>query len=461
MAAVWSLVVDLAHEMRLLATGEATETSFIVLFRSRGARFGAIHAPALFTDCDIGGASLSAYARPAPAPEDALWSSLVTPRPVVVCAWSGTLLLFALWNVPVALVQSLASLDSITKMLQEAHLKGAAGMIHNLSPATRATLEGWMPVLVLTVLQMLTLYSGLLPALSRLQRRESGAAAGTSTLHKMFFFNQVLVLLGSCVVGSLFETAKLILSGGYCTLLALLGRSVPAQATFWVNYLVLELLFYVPALDILQVLPLSVVGAARLCGARGKALSGKALSALQRLYYPSIYARALMVLSAAFLFATIAPLITLVTIAWLYAVSRAWSFNVRRVYLHDLGADFDSGGAYWPVAMRLETFALLTAQLVLVAIHVLNSCWYSGTVLFGLMIATMVRASRLQRHYSPLASELPLERCIKVDASMAGDTSPGAQAYQLDWILAEASRAYRTSFENSSFRSGDLLAGGQ
>jgi len=40
----------------------------------------------------------------------------------------------------------------------------------------------------------------------------------------------VLVLLGSCVVGSLFETAKLILSGGYCTLLALLGRSVPAQA---------------------------------------------------------------------------------------------------------------------------------------------------------------------------------------------------------------------------------------
>ena len=210
-----------------------------------------------------------------------------------------------------------------------------------------------------------------------------------------------------------------------------------------------------------QVLPLSVVGAARLCGARGKALSGKALSALQRLYYPSIYARALMVLSAAFLFATIAPLITLVTIAWLYAVSRAWSFNVRRVYLHDLGADFDSGGAYWTVAMRLETFAPLTAQLVLVAIHVLNSCWYSGTVLFGLMIATMVRASRLQRHYSPLASELPLERCIKVDASMAGDTSPGAQAYQLDWILAEASRAYRTSFENSSFRSGDLLAGGQ
>jgi len=252
MAAVWSLVVDLAHEMRLLATGEpreaapargeglsepcrsrrvgeATETSFIVLFRSRGARFGAIHAPALFTDCDIGGASLSAYARPAPAPEDALWSSLVTPRPVVVCAWSGTLLLFALWNVPVALVQSLASLDSITKMLQEAHLKGAAGMIHNLSPATRATLEGWMPVLVLTVLQMLTLYSGLLPALSRLQRRESaaagaregvppqggqpprresGAAAGTSTLHKMFFFNQALGTLQTRPLSRFLDASK-------------------------------------------------------------------------------------------------------------------------------------------------------------------------------------------------------------------------------------------------------------
>ncbi|EOD15934.1 hypothetical protein EMIHUDRAFT_210867 [Emiliania huxleyi CCMP1516] len=372
MAAVWSLVVDLAHEMRLLATGEPREAA-----PARGEGL-----PEPCRSRRVGEATETSFI-------------------------------------------SLASLDSITKMLQEAHLKGAAGMIHNLSPATRATLEGWMPVLVLTVLQMLTLYSGLLPALSRLQRRESAAAGAREG---------VLVLLGSCVVGSLFETAKLILSGGYCTLLALLGRSV---------------------------LPLSVVGAARLCGARGKALSGKALSALQRLYYPSIYARALMVLSAAFLFATIAPLITLVTIAWLYAVSRAWSFNVRRVYLHDLGADFDSGGAYWPVAMRLETFALLTAQLVLVAIHVLNSCWYSGTVLFGLMIATMVRASRLQRHYSPLASELPLERCIKVDASMAGDTSPGAQAYQLDWILAEASRAYRTSFENSSFRSGDLLAGGQ
>ena len=47
----------------------------------------------------------------------------------------------------------------------------------------------------------------------------------------------MLVLLGSCVVGSLFETAKLILSGGYCTLLALLGRSVPAQAHFGLSRL--------------------------------------------------------------------------------------------------------------------------------------------------------------------------------------------------------------------------------
>ena len=52
----------------------------------------------------------------------------------------------------------------------------------------------------------------------------------------MWQFNFLLVLLGSCVASSLFDTIEHILHYGACQLLDLLGTAVPNTSTFFLSY---------------------------------------------------------------------------------------------------------------------------------------------------------------------------------------------------------------------------------
>jgi len=92
-------------EFKIMALGEDTETSYILLFRTRAARFTAVNSPSLLTNATIGDCTLSAHAKAAAAAEDYSWDSLSTPRWIVVLAWIGTILFFAFWNIPIAVAQ--------------------------------------------------------------------------------------------------------------------------------------------------------------------------------------------------------------------------------------------------------------------------------------------------------------------------------------------------------------------
>eukprot|EP00967_Tisochrysis_lutea_P099555 scaffold147938_cov30-Tisochrysis_lutea.AAC.1 len=68
----------------------------------------------------------------------------------------------------------------------------------------------------------------------------------------MFVFNFFLVLLASCIAGSLYATVANLLRSGWCEFVSILGRTLPAQSFFFFNYLLQDALLVTPLVDLLQ-----------------------------------------------------------------------------------------------------------------------------------------------------------------------------------------------------------------
>ena len=287
-----------------------------------------------------------------------------------------------------------------------------------------ATLEGWVASLTLSTMQMLTLYSGVLTLLSRAMGWPSHTMIGISTLNKMWTFNFVLVLLASCIAASLYDTLEHVLRSGWCELVGIIGRAVPRNTDFWLNYLVTETLLFIPLLDLLQVLPLLLLlvdailrRIYRCCCAVGD--GGGALARwargepylptlVQKLMFEYLYSRAAMVVSVGVMFSSIAPIVAVVVACWLRFASAAWAHNTRWVLRTPQGAGFDAGGVYWPHAVQKQVYALLVSQLVLAAVLALNLNLFPMLGVLALMTVTYVRAKSLAAYFGPLAADLPL-----------------------------------------------------
>jgi len=323
-----------------------------------------------------------------------------------------------------------------------------ADWVLGLSSTATAMLENYLPSAILAVLVILA-YS-ILPLFSKLQSRESNTATGLSTMRKFWLFNYLVIILASCIAGSLVETTDKILDGGTCAIFSLLGESIPAQAGFWVNYMMQELLFLVPVMDMLQLVPafLFFVGAfcCGCCGCCKFSRGGKwgrtgkifrfIVATMQKIKYFKNYGRASIILSATFLFCCISPLILCISIPWTIIVARVWDHNDTRVRVHPLGKGFDTGGAYWALAIRQLTYSLLLSQLVLAAVHVLSQSYATGVCLLVLMFATWFRFARMAAYYGALAAELPLDVCARIDAEETPD----------DAFLANVAEGYAATF---------------
>jgi hypothetical protein len=434
------------REFKMMALGEDSETSYLLFFRTRAARFSAISSRTILTNATIAGHTLSARAKPTVPPQDCAWASLSTPRWMIVLAYIGTILFFFFWNVPIAFIQSFASLESIGELLANIGLGAVKDFLFGLSPTATAMLQSYFPSILLAV-AVATAYE-LIPLFSSLQGFESKTQMQLSTQRKFFYFNFLVVILGSIIVGSLIQTTDKILTGGTCVIFSLLGNAVPEQASFWINFLLQDALFLIPVMDILQLVPAAIfVFCAYFCACcrcgkcKGKCgpngtLTSMLVKSCQPLKYFRQYGRCSIILTATFFFSTISPLIICVTIPWTVLLCRVWDHNNKRVLPHARGAGFDTGGAHWALAMQQLTFSLMVSQLVLAAVHVLNQSYGSTVCLLALIWCTWFRFSRLTSYYGPLAEELPLEECRKLDTANKAD-----QAF-----LNDAAAAYAKTF---------------
>lgn len=437
------MVTTAYNEFKMLALGEDSETSYLLFFRTRAARFLAISSRTVLTNANVAGHILSARAKPAVQPQDYSWASLSTPRWMIVLAYIGTILFFIFWNVPIAFIQSFASLESIGQLLADIGLGGVKDWLFGLNSTATAMLQSYFPSILLAV-AVAAAYS-LIPLFSSLQGWESKTEMNLSTQRKFIYFNFLVIILGSIILGSLIETTDKIINGGTCVLFSLLGSAIPEQADFWYNYLLQDALFLIPVFDLLQLVPAIVFILCAFvcscckcgkCGPKGS-LTMMILRACQPLAYFKLYGRTSIILTATFFFAAISPLILCITIPWTILLCRVWNHNHKRVVKHPLGLGYDTGGVFWALAMKQLNFSLMVSQLVLAAVHALNQAFASAVCLLLLIWCTWFRYSRLVSYYGPLAEELPLDECHKLDAVGLAD-----QTFLDDTVAAYAATFY-------------------
>ena len=401
--------------------------NFIAVFRTRRASALCAQSASLLP------VELQGRTYPMPPPADTHWSNIAAPKGrrelSRLLATFLTAVLFLAWNIPVAMAQSMVDLDRLKTVAGPKVLR----WLDTLPHSEQEQLELWLATLVLRVMQMVTLYSGILSWLSSMSGHKSCTAVGTSTLQKLFIFNFFLVLLASCVIGSLANTVTLIVHDGACALVRIVGDAVPHQASFFMSFLLQEALLVVPTFDVLMLAPLLCLPldalerfVLRKLGRRASPLPVPCVSLCQKLHYEYLYARVLMAVGIGMVFACLAPLVIAFLLLWLLVVIPSWSHTLRHCLAPPQGASFDGGGAFWPIAVRLTTIILVTAQGVLVAILALNEMYVALVATLILLPATVARSRALSRYYSRQASVPSLNRCQELDAAA--------------WRLAEAAK---------------------
>ena len=422
---------------------------YLVLFATRRAR-------ALCTQCStvLAPTQLPIRAEEAPPAVDMIWSNLFMPqarkRVWSMFGMSCTLVFFMLWHIPVAYAQRapLAAFRAACSNETFTALEPYLG--------TGSSADGLVGSLTLKLLLAVSLNSGILEFLTQLRGASNYTAVYVTTLWHLWAFNFFMVLLGSCIEGSLYDTLLHDFINGWCAVARRLATDFPRRSSFFLSYVVSDLLVMLPGYDMLQIAALLLLPLRRFCCVDFAAI-------FQRRWHAYMYTRAQLIINVGMLFCCVAPIVVPFVAAWLAFALGVYLHNFKHVLSvpqdHGRAAGtepFDSGGQYWPVAIRtqvcphprprfpptrpptqtfpfpflphparklkrigerlLQVYSLLMAQLVLAALLAINAAWWGTGCLLLLIPITYTRAQSIAAHFEPLAAGFSLQQCAELDA---------------------------------------------
>jgi len=257
------------------------------------------------------------------------------------------------------------------------------------------------------------------------------------------------VLMGSAINESLFSTLLHIFVEGWCALVTRLANDLPRRSTFFISYVLSDLLIMLPGYDLLQggvlaCLPISLLLRLKCAAKCGPLFGLEVHKILQRRWHAYMYTRAQLIINVGMLFCCIAPLVIPFVALWLAFALPIYAHNFKHCLVTPQGGHWDAGGVYWPVAVKTQVLSLIMSQLVLGTIMAINSVWWGAGFLLLLMYVTWVRAESFASHFEPLAKALSMQQCSELDAEQwgrGGEAACGMPA-DLELVLREGRREY-------------------
>ena len=355
LAQMMSGCLDTACEFTIdLITDYNVTQPYLVLFATRRAR-------SLCTQCStvLAPTQLPIRAEEAPPTVDVIWSNLFMPqtrkRLWSIFGTSCTLVFFLLWHIPVSYAKR-APVDAVRALCSNETFTALEPYLNSGSS------DGLVGSLTLKLLLAVSLNSGLLESLTQLRGASNYTAVYVSTLRHLWAFNFFMVLLGSCIEGSLYDTLLYDFINGWCAVVRRLATDFPRRSNFFISYVLSDLLVMLPGYDVLQSAVLLLLPLPRLLPCCSALLRRLQLhSIFQRRWHAYMYTRAQLIINVGMLFCCVAPLVVPFVAAWLAFALSVYLHNFKYVLSvpQDHGRDagglpFDSGGQYWPVAVRTQ-----------------------------------------------------------------------------------------------------------
>ncbi|KAK9681497.1 hypothetical protein RND81_10G007100 [Saponaria officinalis] len=340
----------------------------------------------------------------APEPRDVYWPNLAIPyvhlsiRRLIISVSFFFLTFF--FMIPIAFVQSLASIEGIEKSAP--FLKPVVEMRF-----IKSVLQGFLPGLALklfliflpTILMMMSKFEGF-EAISALERRSAS---------RYYIFNFVNVFLGSVVAGSAFEQLHTYLHSSANKIFVTIGVAIPMKATFFITYIMVDGWAGIAG-EILRLKPLIIYHLKNFFLVKTEKDREEAMDAGSIGFdtgEPQIQFYVLL----GFVYAVVTPILLpfiLVFFAFSYLVYRHQIINVYN-------QEYESAAAFWPDVHGRIIGAMVFSQLLLMGLLSTKHAASSTPFLIALPILTLWFHRFCKGRFEPAFKTYPLQEAMMKD----------------------------------------------
>ncbi|KAH8551573.1 hypothetical protein BGW37DRAFT_494178 [Umbelopsis sp. PMI_123] len=290
------------------------------------------------------------------APEDIEWGNMnIDPwirliRQFASYCVSAAIIIF--WAIPVAFVSSIASLDSLTKILP------FLAPVTTLPTVAVGIIQGVLPAAALAIL--MALLPVVFTKLSSLEGIPRKSSIELALLHKYFVFQFFNVVLVSTIANAIFQAIEIFQNPS--SIIGTLASKLPQAATFFITYILLQATISA-ALELLQIVPLILSWVFAFLTSTPRSIWN------QKGVCPTVNLGTLIpahtvMFVLGILYSTIAPLV--LPFVLLFFITHYFVYLHQFLYVYE--RDFESGGQCYPRAMRHIWTGLFLFQLTMIGL---------------------------------------------------------------------------------------------
>ncbi|WCJ21495.1 ERD (early-responsive to dehydration stress) family protein [Euphorbia peplus] len=293
----------------------------------------------------------------APEPRDVYWDNLAIPyvelsiRRLVMAV--GLFLLIFFFMIPIALVQSIASIEGIQKVFP--FLKHLIQM-----KSIKSLVQGILPGLALKI--FLIILPTILMMMSKIEGHTSLSTLDRRSAAKYHLFLLSNVFIGSIITGTAMDQLKTFLSQSATEIPKTIGVSIPLRATFFMTYIMVDGWAAIAA-EILRLSPLIMFHVKNTFIVKTEQDREQAMDP-GSVDFATSEPRIQFYFLLGLVYAAVTPLMlpfVVVFFAFSYVVFRHQIINVY-------DQKYESGAAFWPDVHRRVIIGLVIAQLLLLGL---------------------------------------------------------------------------------------------
>ncbi|KAK4418243.1 CSC1-like protein [Sesamum alatum] len=358
----------------------------------------------------------------APEPRDVYWDNLAIPyvelniRKLLMGVAMFFLTFF--FMIPIAFVQSLASIEGITKVLP--FLKPLIE-----KQKIKSIIQGFLPGIALKI--FLALLPTILMMMSKIEGLRSLSSLDRRSAAKYHLFLLINVFLGSIVTGAAFQQLHKFLNQSPSEIPITVGVAIPMKGTFFITYIMVDGWAGIAA-EILRLVPLVLFHLKNTFLVKTEQDREQAMDP-GCINFASSEPRIQLYFLLGLVYAVVTPFVLpfiIIFFAFAYVVFRHQIINVY-------DQKYESGAAFWPDVHRRVVIGLVISQLLLMGLLSTKSIAKSTPVLLILPVLTIWFHRFCKGRFESAFVRFPLQDAVVKDTlERATEPNLNLKAYLRD-----------------------------
>ncbi|KAF8392481.1 hypothetical protein HHK36_022823 [Tetracentron sinense] len=349
-------------------------------------------------------------------PRDVYWTNLAIPfveltiRRLIMAVALFFLIFFFI--IPIALVQSIANLEGIEKVLP--FLKSLMKTAEDLyivddkpQKVVKSVIQGFLPGIALkifliilpTILMTMSKIEGF-TSLSSLERRSAG---------KYHLFILINVFLGSIITGTAFQQLHSFINQSATEIPKTVGVSIPMKATFFITYIMVDGWAGIAA-EILRLVPLIVFHLKNAFLVKTDQDREEAMDP-GSLYFASSEPRIQLYFLLGLVYSVVTPILLPFIIVFFGLAYMVFRHQIINVY----DQKYESAAAFWPDVHRRLVTGLIISQLLLMGLLSTKDAEQSTPLLIALPVLTIWFHMFCKGRFESAFVKFPLQNAMVKD----------------------------------------------